>query len=109
PVRVRDQGKTIPRELVRQIHLLDDGISGEARGLFMAPILEQRISRADLLELYLNRVYLGESHDYPVYGIHYAAEEYFDKSASELTLGEAASLAGLLLEPRILRPEQFPG
>lgn len=109
PVRARDEGKTIPRELVRQIHLLGNGLSGQARELFMAPIIEQRIGRARLLELYLNRVFLGESHEYPIHGVYYAATEYFDKEPSQLTLGETAALAGLLLEPRIVRPDDFAG
>lgn len=75
----------------------------------MAPILEKRIPDEAVLELYLNRVYFGMAHDYPVYGIHYAAREYFGKEAAQLTLGETATLAGLLLEPRIERPEDMAG
>lgn len=108
-VRARDEGKTIPRELVRQIHLLDDGLADQARELAMAPVLEQRADRGQILELYLNRVYLGITHGFPIYGVHYAAREYFGKEPGQLTLGEAATLAGLLLEPRIERPADRPG
>lgn len=108
-VRPRDSGKTIPRKLVREIHLLGSGLSGQARERMMAPLLEQRLDRTEILELYLNRVYLGVFHDYPVYGIHHAAREYFGKLPSQLTLGETASLAGLLLEPKIEDPENVPG
>src|SRR5690606_31356442 len=45
PVRPRDADKTIPRELVREVHLLGSGLGGQARELMMAPILEQRIDR----------------------------------------------------------------
>src|SRR5690606_6962205 len=72
-VRPRDASHTIPRELVRQIHLLGNGLGGQAKEMMMAPILEQRIPGDAVLELYLNRVYFGIAHDYPVYGIHYAA------------------------------------
>jgi membrane peptidoglycan carboxypeptidase len=109
PVRQREEGQTIPRQLVRQIHLLGSGIGGEAKELVMAPVLEQRLNRRDMLELYLNRVYLGESNGYPIYGVHYAATEFFGKGARELTLGEAATLAGLLLDPMIERPADTPG
>ena len=109
PVRRRDESRTIPRELVRQIHLLGNGLSGQARELAMAPVLEQRLNQRDLLELYLNRIYLGEANGYPVYGVYYAAAEYFEKDARELTLSEAATLAGLLLEPRIEAPADMPG
>lgn len=109
PVRTRDEEKTIPRELVRQIHMLTDDVGGEARERLMAPVLEQRLNRRQMLELYLNRIYLGESNGYPIYGLYYAAEEYFEKEPRELTLGEAATLAGLLLEPRIEQPAERPG
>jgi penicillin-binding protein 1A len=103
-VRARDESKTIPRELVREIHLLGNGLTGQAKELMMAPVLEHRASRREILELYLNRVYLGTSDDAPIYGIHYAAEEYLGKAPGSLTLGDAATLAGLLLEPRIDSP-----
>lgn len=109
-IRGRDDGSTtIPRELVREIHLLDQGLIADARELVMAPVLEQRTTPDQLLELYINRVHLGEVRGYTVYGLHYAAQEYFGKRPQELTLSEAATLAGLLLEPRIVRPEERPG
>lgn len=109
PVRTRDESKSVPRELIRQIHLLEDGLGSRARELAMTPVLERHLDQNDLLELYLNRIYLGEANGYPVYGVHYAAVEYFDKSAAELTVGEAATLAGLLLDPRIEDPAERPG
>ncbi|HEU0078714.1 MAG TPA: transglycosylase domain-containing protein, partial [Longimicrobiaceae bacterium] len=95
--------------LVQQVHLLGDDIRSEARGLLMAPLLENRISRRDLLELYLNRVYFGRTGHYPVFGVFHAAREFFEKEPAQLTLGETATLAGLLLRPRIEEPERAPG
>jgi hypothetical protein len=108
-LRSRDEGNTVARELVRTVHMLQGNLGGEARELVMAPVLERRASKRDLLELYLNRVYLGVANDFPVYGLFHASREYFGKDPPELTLSEAATLAGLLLEPRIERPEQRPG
>jgi membrane peptidoglycan carboxypeptidase len=108
-IRTGEEGRTISRELVRQVHLLPEDVGGEARELLMGPVLEQRSSKRDLLELYLNRAYLGAQRGYPVYGVHHAALEYFDKDARQLTLGETATLAGLLLEPRIDDPENEVG
>jgi len=107
--RPRDEGQTVPRRLVRQIHMLGSGMGGEARERFMAPVLEQRLNRSQQLELFLNRVYLGRANDFPVYGIHGAAEEYLGKHPRELSLGESATLAGLLLPPMIERPDERPG
>ncbi len=108
-LRTGNEGTTISADLVRQIHLLGDGLTGEAKALVMAPVIENRLTRPQLMELYLNRVYLGRSQEYPIYGISEAALEYFGKSPRELTLGEVATLAGLLLEPRIDRPEEGAG
>src|SRR5690606_32441496 len=69
----------------------------------------QRIPSRDLIELYLNRVYLGEAQGLPVYGVFHAAREYLDKDPSEMTLSEAATLAGLLLDPRIDDPRAQVG
>jgi hypothetical protein len=66
-------------------------------------VLENRTSKESLLELYLNRVYLGQEQGEPVYGIHHAAREYLEKEPVELTVSESATLAGLLLHPASTR------
>jgi membrane peptidoglycan carboxypeptidase len=107
--RGRNEGRTVSRELVRQIHLLGDGLTAQAKELVMSPVLERRTLDQDLIELYLNRVELGEIRGNKVYGIYHASREYFAKDPRELTLSEAATLAGLLLEPRINTPSEVPG
>lgn len=102
--RPEQDGRTVARSLVHQVHLLPPSLAGEAREMVMGPLLERRMPARSLMELYLNRVYLGRSQGIPVYGLYYAAQEYFGKSPSELTLGEAATLAGLLLRPQIEEP-----
>ncbi|MDQ3556460.1 MAG: transglycosylase domain-containing protein, partial [Gemmatimonadota bacterium] len=91
---------TLTRDLVRQVHLLDRGLPAAARALAMAPILEHHLSKRAILELYLNRVHFGDSGGEPVYGLFHAAREFFGKQPAELTMGETATLAGLLLPPR---------
>ncbi len=108
-IRTGENGKTISRELVRQVHLLPESVRGEARELLMGPVLEQRSSKHDLLELFLNRISLGSERGYRVYGVYHAAQEYFGKDPRQLTLSETATLAGLLLEPRIADPENRVG
>lgn len=104
-LRPEEEGETIARELVHQVHRLPGSLPGEARALVMAPLLEQRLPPADLIELYLNRVDLGNAQGEPVYGIFHASQEYFNKLPNQLTLGEAATLAGLLLDPKIEDPK----
>jgi penicillin-binding protein 1A len=108
-LRTGGGGTTLSRELVRQVHLLPESLTGEARELMMGPVLENRTSKASLLELYLNRVYLGQEHGEPVYGIYHAAREFLEKEPVELTISESATLAGLLLQPRIEAPGDKPG
>lgn len=108
-VRPREEGAAMARELARQIHLLPNSLSGRARELVMGPVLERHLSADQLLELFLNRVYLGRAQGFPVYGVYHAAREYFDKEPQELTLGETATLAGLLLQPRFDDPDAQPG
>jgi hypothetical protein len=104
-LRPEDDGRTIARELVHQVHLLPNSLGGEARELVMGPVLEKRMPPQELIELYMNRVYLGRAQGAPVYGIFHASRDYFDREPSELTLGQAATLAGLLLPPKIEDPK----
>ncbi|HEX7238898.1 MAG TPA: transglycosylase domain-containing protein, partial [Longimicrobiaceae bacterium] len=108
PLRLEDENPTLGRALVGQVHLLRNDLGGEARGLLMAPLLGRSLSRRELLELYLNRVYFGRSEGYPVYGVYHAAREFFGKEPRQLTLSETATLAGLLLRPQITDPERAP-
>ena len=109
PPHLRQQRPSLTRDLVRQVHLLDDGVRAQARELAMAQLLEVERSPGRRLELYLNRVYLGRSETWPLYGVHHASLEYFGKDVRRLTLAEAATLAGILLPPRLLDPEAAPG
>lgn len=99
----------LAHDLVRQVHQLDGGLGGEARELAMTPLLESSLSHRELLELYLNRIYLGKAGGWDVYGIGHAAREYFGKEPQRLTPSEAATLAGILLAPRLADPARDPG
>lgn len=109
PLGTGAEGATLSQELARQVHRLDDNLGGQARALVMGPLLEARLSEAELLELYLNRVYLGHDQGWPVHGVHHAAREYLGKEPRQLSLAETATLAGLLLPPRIHDPRQQVG
>ena len=66
--------------------------------------LERRLDKHEILERYLNAVYLGDG----VYGVGTAAEHYFNKSVNELTLAEAATLAGVIQTPSAVNPVANP-
>jgi len=97
-------GSNITQQLVR-IELLGPAktIRRKIQEAFLASQLEQRYSKDEILELYLNRVFYGHG----AYGIGAAAKTYFgsDKNAKDLTIGEAAFLAGLLSAPSANDPQ----
>jgi hypothetical protein len=102
-------GDAVAADLVYQVHRLDLRGWGRARALLMAPLLENRLTRRGLFELYLNRVRFGDSRGDAVIGVVGASRDYFGREPGELTLSESASLAGLLLEPRITDPYAAAG
>jgi penicillin-binding protein 1A len=94
-------GSTITQQLARNLFLTpNQTYRRKAQELILAVWLEARFSKKQILELYLNRVYFGAG----AYGIEAASERYFNKSASELTVGEAAILAGMMKGPSRYSP-----
>lgn len=108
-LRPAEHGTTLARELVHQVHLLPNSVPGEAEEMLMGPVLARRLPPQSLVELFLNRAAIGRDQGVPVYGIWHAAQEYFGKDPRQLTLGETATLAGLLLQPRVLDPRSNIG
>jgi penicillin-binding protein 1A len=98
-------GSTITQQLAKNIFLNSERtLSRKFEELILALWLETRLSKPDILELYLNRVYFGAG----VYGVEAASRRFFEKSARELTLGESAVLAGLLKAPSRYSPAWNP-
>ncbi len=94
-------GSTISQQLARNLFLnRRQTLNRKLREMVLASRIERRLSKDEILELYLNRVYLGEQ----AYGIDAAARRYFGKTANNLTLAEAALLAGLPKAPSELAP-----
>jgi penicillin-binding protein 1A len=104
--RRRAQGaSTITQQLVRVLYLSPEKtIQRKLSEILLAVLLEMRFSKARILEIYLNTIYYGEG----AYGIADAALTYFGKQPSELTLAEAALLAGLPKAPSTLSPYRNP-
>ena len=94
-------GSTITQQLARQGFLsLDKTYRRKLQEIILAARLERRYSKDEILEFYLNKVYFGDG----FYGAEVAARGYFGKSASDLTVGEAATLAGLVKSPSSYAP-----
>src|SRR5688500_9559003 len=103
--RRAEGGSTITQQLARQTFLSrDKTYRRKAREVIVASYLESYYSKDDILELYLNKVYFGDG----LYGVEAASRGYFGKSASDLSLPEAALLAGLLKAPSSYAPTERP-
>ena len=76
---------------------------------FMAIILEVKATKDEILELYLNDVYLGHRGSFALHGVAEAARMFFGKDVSNLTLGEAALIAGVIQSPYNHSPFNDPG
>lgn len=97
-------GSTITQQVVRNIEPLEVGLERKLRRKIKEAIValqvERQFTKDEILELYLNQAFLGIS----AYGVEAAAQQYFMKSCREVTLGEAATLAGLLRAPNKNEP-----
>ncbi|NOU06041.1 MAG: PBP1A family penicillin-binding protein [Hyphomicrobiaceae bacterium] len=103
--RYAQGGSTLTQQLAKNLFLSSERrLSRKIEELYLALWLELRLSKADILELYINRVYFGGG----AYGIEAAAQRYFGKSARNLNLTESAVLAGLLKAPSKFSPLSSP-
>ena len=94
-------GSTITMQLVKNLFLTPErAISRKVAEAVLALRLEQIFSKDEILEMYLNQVYWGHNN----YGVETAAQSYFNKSAADLTLPEAAMMAGLIQAPENYSP-----
>src|SRR6185295_3700685 len=94
-------GSTITQQLARQSFLTPNkSYRRKVQELILAARIERLYSKAEILHLYLNKVYFGDG----LYGAEAAARGYFGKHASELTVAEAALLAGLVKSPSAYAP-----
>jgi penicillin-binding protein 1A len=98
----RQGGSTITQQVVKNLLLAthERTFSRKIREALLSRRLEQELSKDEILELYLNNIYLGRGR----YGIEEAARDDFGKSAKDLTIAEAALIAGRIANPRDFHP-----
>ena len=99
-------GSTITQQIVKNLLVGEDlTYDRKIREMIVASRVEHTLSKEEILELYLNSVYLGRGS----WGIELAARSYFGKPAKDLTLEEGALLAGLTKGPNYFNPDRHPG
>ncbi|WP_182418221.1 transglycosylase domain-containing protein [Bartonella sp. HY038] len=103
--RGKQGGSTLTQQLAKNLFLSSERtLDRKVREALIALWLEKKLNKDQILELYLNRVYLGSG----AFGVEAASRRYFNKSAKDVTLLEAATLAGLLKAPSSLSPARNP-
>ena len=102
---IAEGGSTITQQVARNTFLTQrQTLTRKVREAVLALLLEARFEKDEILALYLNQLYMGHG----TYGVGAAARLYFNKDASKLTLGEAATLAGIAPAPEAFSPLRDP-
>ncbi|MEQ1573866.1 MAG: PBP1A family penicillin-binding protein [Vicinamibacterales bacterium] len=111
-------GSTITQQLARMIFLADEfnaelqsGTRSYGRKLqeaLMSLVLERRASKDEILELYLNDIYLGQRGSFAIHGVAEASRLFFGKDVANLSISEAALIAGVIQNPGLRSPFANP-
>ncbi|MFQ5587257.1 MAG: PBP1A family penicillin-binding protein [Nitrospiria bacterium] len=103
--RIVQGGSTLTQQLVKNFYLGSERtFARKAREALMALLLERRYDKEEILEVYLNEIYFGQNGIMGIYGLGQGAWFYFEKAPKDLTLGEAALLAGIIRAPNVFSP-----
>lgn len=103
--RAKQGASTLTQQLSRGVFLTQEKkLIRKIREIILAIQIEHQFSKREILQLYLNEIYLGSG----AYGVKAAAKKYFNKELSELTTGEAALLVGLIPAPGRYNPFANP-
>ena len=102
-------GSTITQQLVKNFYLTSErSLSRKIKEALMSFILEYRYSKNEILEAYLNEIYLGQDGASAVHGFGLASEFYFGSSLKDLPLEQVASLVALVRGPSEYDPRRYP-
>lgn len=102
-------GSTLTQQLVKNFYLESERTwTRKINEAIMSLLLERHYSKQEILEAYLNEIYLGQNGIMGIYGVGQGAWFYFGKPPSELTLNEAALLAGIIRSPNTFSPHKNP-
>jgi penicillin-binding protein 1B len=98
-------GSTLTQQLVKNFFLTPERtLWRKFTELIMAVLLEVHYDKQEILETYLNEIYLGQDRDRAVHGVGLAAQHYFGKQVGQLTLAESALLVGMVKGPAVYDP-----
>jgi len=99
-------GSTITQQVARRFYLSNEfSVTRKVREIFLAMKIERELGKDEILELYLNKEFLGHR----AYGVGAAAQIYYGKRVDELSIAEVAMIAGLPQRPSVVNPVTNPG
>ena len=102
-------GSTLTQQLVKNFFLTPERtLQRKLTELVMAVLLELHYGKEEILETYLNEIYLGQDRDRAIHGVGLAALYYFGKPVEHLTLAESALLVGMVKGPAVYDPYRHP-
>ena len=102
-------GSTITQQLVKNFFLTPERtLKRKAQEALIAFVLERRADKREILQLYLNEIYLGQAGSFSINGVGEAARAYFEKDVGNLTLPESALIAGMIQSPNPYNPRRHP-
>ncbi|MEO8435488.1 MAG: PBP1A family penicillin-binding protein [Pyrinomonadaceae bacterium] len=106
-VKFQQGGSTITQQLVKNTYLSPEKtLQRKFNEALIALALEQRLSKQDILALYCNEVYLGQRNGVGVRGVAQAARVFFGKDLKDISLAEAATIAGMIQSPARYAPDR---
>src|SRR6266849_5328284 len=102
-------GSTLTQQLVKNFFLTPERtLQRKFTELIMAVLLELHYDKSEILETYLNEIYLGQDRDRAIHGVGLAALYYFGKTVDHLTFAESALLVGMVKGPAVYDPYRHP-
>lgn len=108
-MRIAQGGSTLTQQLVKNYFLYPErSLTRKINEMLIAYRIEKAHSKAEILEAYLNEIYLGQRGSSSVSGVEEASRLYFAKDVGQITLGEAALLAGMIRSPSEYNPIKSP-
>ncbi|MBN2299089.1 MAG: PBP1A family penicillin-binding protein [Deltaproteobacteria bacterium] len=106
---ITEGGSTITQQLIKNLFLTQKRTFGRKfKEMWMAFIMEAVYSKPEILEMYINEIYMGRRGYSGIYGLGRAARLFFDKDISDIDLAEAALLAGIIRAPNRYSPYAYP-
>src|SRR5262249_24689528 len=107
--QLQEGGSSITQQLVKNFFLTPERTwKRKLQEMMIALVLETKLSKEEIFQLYSNDVYMGQAGSYSINGVGEAASTYFNKDVVNLTLPEAAFLAGIIRGPSLYSPYRDP-